>query len=65
LVGFLNPLADILHCLRSDLLPEGFTLSEFGDMSLKFVAIQMLAPQTVLPDVEGNTVVIDDSSRID
>jgi hypothetical protein len=33
LVGFLNALTDILYSLRSNLLPECFTLSEFGDMT--------------------------------
>jgi hypothetical protein len=33
LVGFLNSLTDILYSLISNLLPECFTLSEFGDMT--------------------------------
>jgi Ribbon-helix-helix protein, copG family len=65
LVGFLNALTDILHCLRADLLPEGFTLSEFGNMSLKLRAIQMLAPHPVVPFVQGDAMVINHPGRID
>jgi hypothetical protein len=65
LVGFLNALTDILYCLRADQLPEGFTLSQFGNMSLKFVAIQVLAPHAVVPFVECNAMVINYPSRID
>jgi hypothetical protein len=65
LVGFLNALTDILYGLRANRLPEGFTFSQFGDMSLKFVAIQVLAPHAVVPFVECNAMVINYPSRID
>ncbi|MBW4527900.1 MAG: hypothetical protein KME18_22410 [Phormidium tanganyikae FI6-MK23] len=65
LIGFLDSLADILYCLRADLLPEGFTLSEFGDMRLKFAAIQMLTPYSVVPFVECDAVLINHPGSVD
>ena len=64
LVGFLNPFANILHRLRADLLPERFTFPQFGDMSLKSPAVQVLAPHSVIPFVQRNTVVIDNPSSV-
>jgi len=65
LIGFLNALTDILYSLRSNLLPECFTLSEFGDMTLKFAAIQVLTPHPVVPFVKCNAMVINHSGSID
>jgi hypothetical protein len=65
LVGFLNALADILHSLRADRLPERFTLSVFGNMRLKFCTIQMLSPHPVVPFMECNAMVVDHPGSID
>ncbi|MGV0026201.1 hypothetical protein [Phormidesmis priestleyi] len=65
LVGFLNALADILYCLRTDRLPEQITFPQFGNVSLKFGTVQMLVPHPVVAFVQRNTLVIDDSSSID
>jgi hypothetical protein len=65
LVGFLNPLADILYCLRADLLPKLITLAELGNMNLKFAAIQVFPPHPVVPFVKCNAMVIDHPSSID
>jgi hypothetical protein len=65
LVSFFNALTDILHCLRSNQLPELFRFPQFGDMSLKFCSVQMLTPHPLVAFVEGNTVVIDRSSSVD
>jgi len=64
LVGFLNPFANILHSLRAYLLPEILTLPQLGNVPLELIAVQVLAPQSVVPFVHGNTVVIDHSSSI-
>jgi hypothetical protein len=65
LIGFLDSLADILYGLRTNLLPERVTFSQLGNMTLKFVAIQMFSPHPVIPFVECNAVVIDRPSSID
>jgi hypothetical protein len=65
LVGFLNALADILYSLRADRLPERFTLSQFGNMRLKFCTIQMLSPHPVVPFMECNAMVVDHPGSID
>ncbi|MEG3866657.1 hypothetical protein QUA46_09920 [Microcoleus sp. MON2_D6] len=65
LVGFLDSLADILYSLRSNLLPERFTLSDFSNMTLKLAAIQMLAPHPVVPFMECNAMVVDHPGSID
>jgi len=64
LVGFLNPFANILHGLRTDLLPERFTFPQLSDMSFELIAVQVFPPHPVVPFVECNTVVIDHSSSI-
>ena len=64
LVSFLNALTNILYCLRADQFPEGVTLPQSGDMSLKFCTIQMLTPHPVVPFVQRNTVVVDDPSSV-
>ncbi|MEG4633293.1 hypothetical protein QUB56_27560 [Microcoleus sp. AR_TQ3_B6] len=64
LVGFLDPLTDILHRLRTNRLPERFTLSQLGNMRLKFAVIQVLTPHPVVPFVERNAMVIDRPSSI-
>jgi hypothetical protein len=64
LIGFLDPLTDILHRLRTNRLPECFTLSQLGNMRLKFAAIQVLTPHPVVPFVERNAMVIDRPSSI-
>jgi hypothetical protein len=64
LVGSLNPLTNILYCLRSYGLPECLTLSEFGDMTLKFRAVQVLPPHSVVPFVKCNAMVIDHPGSI-
>lgn len=67
LVSFLNALADLLHSLRANQLPERFTLPQFGNMSLKLGTTQVLAPHAVVPFMEimeSNAVVVDDSSSI-
>ncbi|MCU0553057.1 MAG: hypothetical protein MUC48_27320 [Leptolyngbya sp. Prado105] len=65
LVGFLDSLADILYCLRSDRLPECFTLSQLGNMRLKFCTIQMLSAHPVVPFVKCNAMVINHPGGID
>ncbi|MCY7384637.1 MAG: hypothetical protein LH628_19045 [Microcoleus sp. CAN_BIN18] len=65
LVSLLNPLAYILHSLRTYRLPERITLSQFGDMSLKFGATQMLFEHPIVPFMQRNTVVIDHPSSVD
>ena len=65
LVGAFNPLADILYGLRSNLLPERFTLSNFGNMTLKFAAIQVLAPHSVVPFVKCDAIVVDHPGDVD
>ncbi|MBT9158959.1 MAG: hypothetical protein DDT26_00208 [Dehalococcoidia bacterium] len=57
LIGSLNPLADVLHSLRSYLQPIGITLTTFGNMSLKFCTVQVLAIHAVVALVKGDTVV--------
>lgn len=67
LIRLLNALANILHRLRSDLLPEFVALPKFGNMSLKLGTTQVLAPHAVVPFMEimeSNAVVVDDSSSI-
>jgi len=64
LICLLDPLADILHRLRSDKLPKVFTLAKFGDMSLKLGTTQVLAPHSVIPLVEGDAMVVDDPCNI-
>jgi hypothetical protein len=39
-------------------LPERFTLSQLGNMRLKFIAIQVFSPHLVVPFVEGNAMVV-------
>jgi len=39
LVGFLNPLTNILHSLRADLLPEGGTLPQLGNVPFELIAV--------------------------
>ena len=65
LVSLLNPLTNILHSLRSNLLPERNPLAFLSNVSLKFGAVQMLAPHPVVPFMEGDTAVIDNPSDID
>jgi hypothetical protein len=65
LVRLLNPLTNILHCLRTDQLPEWIPFSELGDMSLKFGTVQVLAPYPVVPAMKGNAMVINHPSSID
>ncbi|MBD2577341.1 hypothetical protein [Oscillatoria sp. FACHB-1406] len=57
--------ANILHGLRTDCLPEHFSPSQFGDMSLKFGAVQMLPPHTVVPFVKCNAMVINHPGSVD
>jgi hypothetical protein len=65
LIGSLNALTDILYCLRAYLLPERVSLPQFGNMSLKFRAIQVLIPHPVVPFVKGNAMVINHPGSID
>lgn len=65
LVGDRDALTDILYRLRAYQLPECFTLSLFGDMALKFAAIQVLSPHPVVPLVKGNAMVINHPGSID
>jgi hypothetical protein len=65
LIGDRDTLTNILHSLRSNLLPERFTLSKFGDMTLKCVAIQVLAPHSVVPFVKCDAMVINHPGGID
>jgi hypothetical protein len=64
LVRLLNALTDILHCLRTNLLPKRITFPQFGNMSLKFRTAQVLAPDAVVPLVKGNAMVIDNSTGV-
>ena len=65
LVGFLNSLTNVLNGLRTYLLPEGYTLSQLGDMRLKFRTVQVLAKHPVVPFVKCNAMVINHPSGID
>jgi hypothetical protein len=65
LIGSLNALSDILHCLRTNLLPKRISFPQFGNMSLKFSATQVLSISTVVPTMQGNTVVVDTPSSVD
>ena len=65
LIGFLNALANVLHRLRTDLLPECNSLASLGDMSLKFCTVQMLAIHTVVPLVKRNATVPNYPRHID
>ena len=64
LICLLNSLADVLHSLRADQLPERVTLAAFGNVSLKFGATQVLVPHPVVAFVKGDAGVIDDSTGI-
>ena len=64
LVCLLNALTDILHSLGTDQLPERLTLPQLGNMRLKLGTTQVLAPPAVVPFMEGDAVVVDDSSSI-
>jgi hypothetical protein len=65
LIGLFDPLADILDSLRADQLPEGVTFAQFSNMSLKLSAVQVLAPPTVVPTMQGNAMVVDYPRGID
>jgi hypothetical protein len=64
LIGFLNPLANVLHSLRANLLPELDPLTFLSDMSLKLAAIQVFVPHSVIPFMERNHAVRDMSSDV-
>lgn len=59
LIGFLNPLANILHSLRAYLLPESHPLALLSDVSLKPRAVQVFAKHPVVPFVDSNATVPD------
>jgi hypothetical protein len=65
LISFFNALTDILYRLRSDLLPKCFTLSQFGNVTLKLIAVQVLTPHPVVPFVKRNAMVINHPGSID
>ncbi len=65
LIGFLNSLADILYGLRTHLQPPGVPFPKLGDVFLQSGAVQVLAPHSVVPFVEGNTMVVDTPCGID
>ncbi len=64
LIRFLNSLADILYCLRANKLPERITLSQLGNVFLKFCTIQVLTPHPVVPSMKGDAMVIDNSGSV-
>jgi hypothetical protein len=65
LVGFINPLADILNSLRTYQLPKRVTLPQLGNMLLKSRTVQALSPHPVVPFVKCNRMVINYPSSID
>lgn len=65
LISLFNPLTDILHGLRADQLPKRVTFPPLSDVFLKLGTVQVLAPHSVVPFVQGNGVVPNYSSRID
>jgi hypothetical protein len=46
-------------------LPEGIALSQFGNMRLEFRAVQVFTPHSVVPFMQGYTMVINYPSRVD
>jgi hypothetical protein len=65
MVRLLNSLTDILHCLRTHQLPEWVPFPELCDMSLKFGAVQVFTPHSVVPTMKSNAMVINHPSSID
>ncbi len=65
LIRFLNSLADILYGLRTHLQPPGVPFPKLGDVFLQSGTVQVLAPHSVVPFVEGNTMVVDTPCGID
>ena len=65
LVGFLNSLTDVLYSLRAYQLPERNTLSQFGNMRLKFCTVQMLLKHPIVALMESYAMVINHPSGID
>ena len=64
LIGFLNPLTDILYGLRTHLQPPRVPFAKFGDVFLQFCTVQVLAPHSVVPLGSSNTMVIDPSCSV-
>jgi hypothetical protein len=58
LVALLNPLANILHSLRTNSLPKRISLPDFGNMSLKLGAVKMLFEHPIVPLMQRNAVVV-------
>jgi hypothetical protein len=65
LIGFLNPLADVLNGLRTYLFPGRLTVPQLGDVSLKFGAIQMLFEHPIIALMKGYALVPDYPSYVD
>lgn len=64
-VRLLNPLADVLHGLRANRLPELATLTKSCNMSLKLGTVQMLFEHPVVPPMQRNTVIPNHPSSVD
>jgi len=58
-------LTDILHSLRAYQLPEGVTLPQLGNVSLKFGAVEMFFEHPIIPAMQYNTVIVDHPSGVD
>jgi hypothetical protein len=65
LIGFIDPLANILHGLRTDKLPERISFPQLGNVLLQLRAVQMLSKHSVVTFMQSDAVVIDYPCRID
>jgi hypothetical protein len=65
LIGFINALTDILYRLRAYQLPKGITFPQLGNMFLKSRTVQVFVPHPVVPSMQSNATVINNSSSID
>lgn len=64
LISSFNSLADVLHSLRTYLLPNWILLPQLGNMSLKFGAIQMLFEHPIIASMQCNRMVINHPSYV-
>ena len=67
LVGTVNSLCDVLHRLGADFLQTGesWHLFELRQMFLQGIDVQRLLIQAIIPFVQGDTVIVDASRRVD
>lgn len=65
LVGIVHPLNDLLHRLRTELLPLGIVSAQPGDVTLQTGFADVSTEPAVVPSLQRNAMVVDHSRHVD